>query len=48
MNVQYARRLELGDDTVAQRPYLIKAIDEKRKQTESIFSEELKKEMTRL
>jgi hypothetical protein len=47
MDVQYARRLELGDDTVAKRPYLIKAIDEKRKQTEIIFSEELKKELNR-
>ena len=48
VTVPYARRLELGDDNIAERPYLIRAINEKEKQTEKIFQDELKKRLDRL
>jgi len=44
----YARRLELGDDIISKRPYLIRAIDEKEKQTDRFFENELKRELLKL
>jgi hypothetical protein len=41
-NVKYARRLELGDSKVKARPYLIRAIENKQKDTELAFENGIK------
>ena len=46
-DVKYARRLELGGGSVAQRPYLSKAIDAKEKQVSTIFENELKRSLNK-
>lgn len=46
-NVQYARRLELGDDVIAQRPFLIRAIKNKQKDTERAFEDGMKELLTK-
>ena len=51
-NVPYARILELGGRTkyatIQPRPYLIRAIDDKEKDTENIFNTEIKRTLNRL
>jgi hypothetical protein len=44
----YARRLELGDDHVKKRPYLLRAINKKEKDTERIFENELERNLNQL
>jgi hypothetical protein len=51
-DVKYARILELGGNTkfatIQPRPYLIRAINEKEKQTDVIFNGNLKRDLNRL
>lgn len=47
-DVLYARRLELGDDKIKQRSYLLRAINEKEKDTDRFFENELTRNLNQL